>query len=67
MGAVPVSAWLGQVISKLSFLPTHTDRTHCSGLISQNEFGQENAEALSLASGFGKVFSQEHVGNGSMV
>jgi len=36
-------------------------------LISQNEFGQENAEALSLASGFGKVFSQEHVGNGSMV
>lgn len=58
-GAVPVSAWLGQVVSELQFLPTHTNGTRSTGWISQKEPGQENAEALALALGFGKVLSQE--------
>lgn len=66
-GAVPVSAWPGRVVSKLQFLPTHADWTRSPGCIYQKEPGQENAEALALVVGFGKAFSQEHVGNGSVV
>lgn len=59
MGAVPVSAWLWRAVSELQFLPTHADGTRSAGWISQNKPGQENAEALAPALGFGKVPSQE--------
>lgn len=55
--AVPVSTWLERVVSELQFLPTHTNGTRSTGWISQHEPGQENAEALALAQGFGKVLS----------